>query len=134
MRILRRLSQDQNYGNDILGTKPHNLLTISDNTRLIQMSRPGRGNQIRLLAQDIQFSAIDCIKFIFTLRPESDPPHTEGRLSVRPGWNIETTWNWLLQTMLALKLLHADDTPGRLGDRYKTGLQTLHQLILIDPT
>jgi len=53
MRILRRLSEDQSYGNDMLGTKPSKLLTISDNTRLIQMSRSGRGNAIRLLAQQI---------------------------------------------------------------------------------
>ena len=55
MRILRRLSQDQSYGNDILDTKPYNLFNISDNTRLLQMSRTGRGIAIRLLAQEIQF-------------------------------------------------------------------------------
>jgi len=51
---------------------------------------------------------------------------------VRPGWNIETTWNWLLQTMLALKLLPDEHTLGRQGDRYITGFHTLHQLILIE--
>ena len=57
MRILRRLSQEYSYGNDILSTKPHNFLTISDNARLLHMVRPDRGNQIRRLSQDIQFSA-----------------------------------------------------------------------------
>jgi len=87
MRILRRLSQDQSYGNDILGTKSCKLLTISDKTRLMQMLRSGRGNAIRLLAQEIQFLVIDCSKFITIPRPESNPPHTEERLTVKTGWN-----------------------------------------------
>ena len=34
--------------------------------------------------------------------------------------------------MLALKLLPDEDTPGRQGDRYTTGLHTLHQLTRIE--
>jgi len=133
MQTLRRLSQEYSYGNDILSTQPHNLLAMSNNARLLQMVRPDRGNQIRRLSQDIQFSAIECIKFITTPKVEDDPLlHNGGQLSSRPGWNIETTWNWLLQTMLALKLLPDEDTPGRQGDRYTTGLHTLHQLTRIE--
>ena len=35
--------------------------------------------------------------------------------------------------MLALQLLPAGDHPGIRGDRHKSGLHTLHQLILFDP-
>jgi len=47
MQILRWLSQEYGYGNDILSTRPHNLLTIADNAGLMQMMRPDQGNHIR---------------------------------------------------------------------------------------
>ena len=82
MQILRCLSQEYSYGNDILSTRPHNLLTIADNARLMQMVRPDQGNQIRRLSPDIQFLVIICIKSIYN--------HTEtrGRLSVHWGMNV----------------------------------------------
>jgi len=52
-------------------------------------------------------------------------------MSLEPGWNIETTWNWLLHTMLALKLLPDEYVPGRPRVRYSTGLHTLHHLMMI---
>ena len=105
----RWLSQEYSYGNDILSTRPHNFLTIADNARLMQMVIPDQGNQIRRGSQDIQFLVIECIKYITTPRLEDNTLHTGARMSSRPGWNIETTWNWLLQTMLALKLLPDDE-------------------------
>jgi len=134
MQILRGLSQEYSYGKDILSTRPHNLLTIADNAGLIQMTRPDHGNLIRQRSQDIQFLAIGCIKFITTPRLTESTLHNGARISSRPGWNIDTTWNWILQSMLALKLLPDGDTLGRQGqgDRHWTGLQTLHDLILIE--
>jgi len=76
MQILRCLSQEYSYGNDILSTRPHNLLTIADNARLMQMVRPDQGNQIRRLSPDIQFLVIMCIKYITTPRLEDDSLHT----------------------------------------------------------
>jgi len=99
IQILCLLSQEYSYGYDILSTKPHTLRTIANNTRLIQMARPDRENHIRRLSQDIQFPVIDCIKNITTPRPQDDPLHIGARMSSRPGWNVETTWNWLLQTI-----------------------------------
>jgi len=132
IQILCLLSQEYSYSYDILSTRPHTLLTIENNARLMQMARPDRENHIRRLSQDIRFSVIECIKHITTPRPEDDSVHIGARMSSRPGWNIETTWNWLLQTMLALKLIPDEDIPGRQGGRYSTGLHTLHHLILIE--
>jgi len=132
IQILCHLSQEHSYGYDILSTRPHTLLTIANNARLMQIARPDRANYIRRLSQDIQFSVIDCIKNITTPRPEDDSLHTGARMSSRPGWNIETTWNWLLQTMLALKLLPDEDILGRQGGRYSTKLHILHHLMLIE--
>jgi len=47
------------------------------------------------------------------------------------GWKIETTWNWLLQTMLALKSLPTEYCPGRPRVNYGTGLHTLHHLMML---
>jgi len=132
IQILCLLSQEYSFCCDILSTKPHTLLTIANNTRLIQMARPDRENHIRRLTQGIQFSVLDCIKNITTPRPQDDSLHIGTRMSSRPGWNIETTWNWLLQTMLALKLLPDEYIPGRQRGRYSTGLHILHHLILIE--
>jgi len=134
MQILRWLSQEYSYGNDILSTRPHNFLTIADNARLMQMVIPDQANQIRRVSQDIQFLVIECIKYITTPRLKDNTLHTGARMSSRPGWNIETTWNWLLQTMLVLKLLPDGDILDRKGqrNRHSTGLHTLHNLILIE--
>jgi len=134
MQILSWLSQEYSYGNNILSTRPHNLLTIADNARLMQMVRPDQGNQIRRVSQDTQFLVIEFIKYITAPRLEDDTLHTGARMSSRPGWNIETNWNWLLSTMLALKLLPDGDILDRKGqrDRHSTGLHTLHNLISIE--
>jgi len=72
MQTLRFLSQDYSYGNDILSTRPHTLLNIADNARLMQMVQPDRENHIWRLSQDIQFAVLECIKYITTPRPEDD--------------------------------------------------------------
>jgi hypothetical protein len=131
IEILCHLCQDHSYGCDILNTRTHSLLTIANNARLMQIVRPERENHIRRLSQDIHFSVIECIKLITTPRPEDDSPHG-ALMSLKPGWNIETTWNWLLQTMLALKLLPDEYIPGRPRVRYSTGLHTLHHLMTIE--
>ena len=44
---------------------------------------------------------IDCVKF----RTKPRPDDSHGMLkSPDLGWKIETTWNWLLQTMLAIRI------------------------------
>jgi hypothetical protein len=45
------------------------------------------------------------------------------------GWKIETTWNWLLQTMLAIKTPPTKnyDTPRV---NHGAGLHTLHHLLM----
>jgi len=46
-------------------------------------------------------------------------------------WKIEITWNWLLQTMLALKSLPTEYRPGRPRVNYGTGLHTLYHLMMM---
>jgi len=46
------------------------------------------------------------------------------------GWKIETTWNWLLQTMLALKSLPTEHRLGKPRVNHGTGLHTLHHLLM----
>ena len=43
------------------------------------------------------------------------------------GWKIETTWNWLLQSMLAIKSLPTDNSKS--GVNYGMGLYTIHHLL-----
>jgi len=132
--ILLRLSQEYSYGNDILSTSPHNILTIADNTRLLQVFTQDKNDPIRKLSQDIKYDFIGCIKYITTPSYKDDTPHSRARMSSRTGWKTETTWNWLLQIMLALNLL----PDGHLlvkkyqQDRHLMGLHTLYNLILIE--
>jgi len=96
IEILCHLCQDHSYCCDVLNIRTHSLLTTTNNARLMQMARPAGENHIGSLAQAIQFSVIECVKFMTTPRPEDDSPH--GTLmSLNPCWNVETTWNWLLQ-------------------------------------
>jgi len=53
----------------------------------------------RLAPKPIQFFVIDCVKSMTAPRP--DDSHHGTLMSPDLGWKIETTWNWLLQTMLA---------------------------------
>jgi len=99
IRILLRLSQEYSNGNDILCTSHHNLLTIVDNTRLLQVFKQDKDDSIRQMSQDIQYDVIGCIKYITTSSYKDDTPHSRARMSSRTGWKTETTWNWLLQTI-----------------------------------
>jgi len=95
------------------------------------MVRPDKEDFVGSLAQDIQFAIMACIKLMTVPRPQADPPH--GTLRTPPlGWNVETTWNWILQTMLALKSLRAQYRPNRTRINHGTGLYTLHHFMMME--
>jgi len=90
--VLCHLCQDPSYCSDVLNIGTHSLLQTVNNAQLMQMVRPDKEDIIRSLAQDIQFSIMECIKLMTVPRPQVDPPH--GTLRTPPsGWNVETTWN-----------------------------------------
>jgi len=125
MMTLGHLRQDYSYCCDVFNPPNHSLLTIVDNARLLQTDIITGSTRIGNAAQSIQFSCIDCVKI--RTRPRPDDPHG---MSISPdlGWKIETTWNWILQTMMAIKLLPTDN-PRTAGVHYGTVLYTLHHLL-----
>ena len=118
---LCHLCQDYSYCCDVFNTCNHSLLTIVDNTRLLQIDKITGATRIGIVAQSIQFFCIDFVKF--RTKPRPDDPHWM-LMSPDLGWKIDTTWNWLLQTMLAIKSLPTDNCKS--GVNYGTGLYTLH--------
>jgi len=64
-------------------------------------------------------------------RPQADPQPGSNSTLFR-GWTVETTWNWTLQTMLALKSITIQQRPYRTNINYAAGLQTLHHLLTIE--
>jgi len=74
-------------------------------------------------AQSIQFAGIGCAKIRTNPRPD-DPQLRLADLD----WTIERTWNWLLQTMLALKLLPTENAHIS-RTHYELGLTTIHHLL-----
>jgi len=131
IEILCHLCQDHSYCSDVLNFGTHSLLNTANNAQLMQMARPAKEDHIGSLAQDIQFSVIECVKLMTTPRPQDDPPHGTLRF-LNPGWNVETTWNWILQTMLAFKSLPTQYISGRIRINYGTGLHTLHHLMTME--
>jgi len=125
MTTLRQLCQDYTYCSEVFNAPNHSLLTIVDNVRLLQTDIITGSTRIGIVAQSIQFAGIACVKF--RTRPRPDDP--QG-MSISPDrdWKIETTWKWLLQTMLAIKILPTDN-PRTAGVHYGTGLYTLHHLL-----
>jgi len=105
--ILCHLCQDYSYCCDVFNTPNHSLLIIVDNARLLQIDKIVGANHIGTVAQSIQFFCIDCVKFMTTPRLD------DSQYAMLMGWGIETTWNWLLQTMLALKSLPTTYRPGK---------------------
>jgi len=88
--VLCHLCQDPSYCNDVLNFGTHSLLQTANNARLMKMVRPDKADLIGSLAQDIQFSIMECVKLMTVPRPQVDPPH--GTLRTPPsGWNVETT-------------------------------------------
>jgi len=81
--VLWHLCQDPSYSNDVLNIGNHSLLPMVNNARLMQMVRPGKEDIIGSLAQDIQFSIMECVKLMTVPRPWADPPH--GTLRTPPS-------------------------------------------------
>jgi len=129
--VLCHLCQDPSYCSDVLNFGTHSLLQTANNARLMQMVRPDKEYLIGSLAQDIQFSIMECVKLMTVPRPQVDPPH--GTLRTPPsGWNVETTWNWILQTILALKSLPTQYRPNRTRINHGMGLHTLHHHMMME--
>ena len=129
--VLCLLCQDPSYCSDFLNCGTHLLLQTADKARLKQMSRPDKDDLVGSLAHNIQFAILECVKLMTAPRPQADPPH--GIIRTPPwDWNIETTWKWTLQTMLALKSLTSQYRPIRMETSYATGLHTLHHLMMTE--
>ena len=129
IEILCHLCQDHSYCRDVFDTPTHSLLTAIDNARLMQIDRTAGTNHIGTIAQSVHFFGIDCVQFMTTPRP--DDSHHGTLMSPDLGWNIETTWNWLLQSMLTLKSLPTEHRPGKPRVNYGTGLHTLHHFMML---
>jgi len=99
--VLCLLCQDSSFCDDILDTGTHRLLQTADKARKMQMSRPDKYDPVRSRALDIQLAVIECVKRMTVPRPQADRHPGINRTLLR-GWTVETTWNWTLQTMLAL--------------------------------
>jgi len=83
--VLCHLCQDPSYCNDVLNSGTHSLLQTANSARLMQTVRPDQEDRIGSLAQDIQFSIMECVKLMTVPRPQ-------GTLRNPPsGWNFETT-------------------------------------------
>jgi len=117
--------------NDVLDTGTHHLLQTADKARLMQMSRPDRDDPVGSRALDIQLAVIECVKRMIVPRPQVDPQPGINR-TPSSCWTVEITWNWTLQTMLALKSITTQQCPYRTNINYATGLQTLHHLLTIE--
>jgi len=102
--VLCLLCQDFSFYNDIIDFETHRLLQTADKARKIQMSRPDY-DLVRSRALDIQLTVLECVKRMVAPRPQADPQPRSDRSPFR-GWTVETTWNWILQTMLALKSIN----------------------------
>jgi len=125
--ILSHLCQDYNYCYDVFNTPNHSLLTIVDNARLLQIDIIAGATRIGNTAQSIQFFCIDCVKFRTMPRP--DDSQYGILMSPDLGWKIQTTWNFLLQTMLTIKSLPTENL-GKPRVNHGTGLYTLHHLLM----
>ena len=95
------------------------------------MSRPDKHDPVRSRALDIQLAIIECVKRTTATRPQADPQPGSYSTPLR-GWTVETTWNWTLQTMLALKSITAQQRPYRTNINYAAGLRTLYHLLTIE--
>jgi len=78
IQILCLLSQEYSYGYDILSTRPHTLLTIANNARLMQMARTDRENHIRRLSQDILSHRFLQTMLALKLLPDEYIPDRQG--------------------------------------------------------
>jgi len=97
----------------------------------MQMSQPDKDDPVGSLALDIQLAVIECGELMTVPRPQADPQHGIIR-TTSLGLKVETTWNWTLQTMLALKSLTTQYCPYKTNTNYATGLHTLHYLLIME--
>jgi len=128
--VLCLLCQDSSFCNDFIDTGTHRLLQTADKARKMQMSRPDKYDPVRSRALDIQLAVIECVNRMTVPIPQADPQPGINRTLLR-GWTVETTWNWTLQTMLALKSITIQQRPYRTNINYAAGFQTLHHLLTI---
>jgi len=131
VEVLCLLCQDFSFCWDVLEIGTHRLLQTADKARRMQMSRPDEYDPVRSRALDIQLTIIECVNRTTATRPQADPQPGSSRASLR-GWSVETTWQWILQTMLALKSISAQQRPHRTNINYAAGLRTLHHLLTIE--
>jgi len=129
--VLCLLCQDSSFCDDILDTGTHRLMQTADKARKMQMSRPDKYDPVRSRALDIQLAVIECVKRMTVPRQQADPQPGINRTLLR-GWTVEATWNWTLQTMLALKSITIQQRPYRTNINYAAGLQTLYHLLTIE--
>jgi len=131
VEVLCLLCQDFSFCKDILKIGTHRLLQTADKARRMQMSRPDEHDPVRSRALDIQLTIIECVNRTTATRQQADPQPGNTRAPLR-GWSVETTWQWILQTMLALKSISAQQRPHRTNINYAAGLRTLHHLLTIE--
>jgi len=131
VEVLCLLCQDFSFCKDILDTGTHRLLQTADKARKMQMSRTDKYDPVRSRALDIQLGIIECVQRTTATRPQADPQPGSYNTPLQ-GWTVETTWNWTLQTMLALKSITAQQRPYRTNINYAAGLHTLHHLLTIE--
>ena len=129
--VLRLLCQDFSFCNDIMDIGTHCLLQTADKARQMQLSRSDNYDLVRSRALDIQITVLECVQRMVAPRPQADS-QPECNQFLSRGWTVETTWNWTLQTMLALKSITVQQRPHRTNINYVTGLQTLHHLLTIE--
>jgi len=86
---------------------------------------------VRSRALDIQLTIIECVNRTTATRPLADPQPGVTREPLR-GWMVETTWQWILQTMLALKSISVQPRPHRTQRDYAAGLRALHHFLTIE--
>jgi len=96
----------------------------------MQIFRTDKGDPVGRVALDIQLAAIECIQSMTIPRPQTD--HLNGTIRTPLGWNVETIWNWTLQTMLVLKNLTTHYRSYRTVPKYAIGFQTLHHLFIME--
>jgi len=131
VEVLCLLCQDVSFCKDILQIGTHRLLHMANRARRMQMSRPNEHDPVRSRALDIQLTIIECVNRTTATRPQADPPPGNTRTPLR-GWSVETTWQWILQTMLALNSISAQQRPHKTYMNYAAGLRTLQHLLTFE--
>jgi len=130
VEVLCLLCQDLSFCKDILEIGTHRLLHTVDKARRMQMYR-NEHDPVRSRALDIQLTIIECVNRTTATRPLADPQPGVTREPLR-GWSVETTWQWILQTMLALKSISVQPRPHRTRSNYAAGLRALHHFLTFE--